>query len=160
MNTLSINKLSANKSPENKVISFEQTYNKYNNTINAHISEVSIDSSLNTKSREQTLAEHVSSLCITHQASKKWILLIDDEEATVSALSNEHSIDKSKILHINNRKVTVNANNIETALLKGNCSAIVLANNTFQQEQISHLSSYAAKTNTTFLVLDKVSGLH
>ena len=105
-------------------------------------------------------AEQVSHLCLTHQSSKKWILLIDGEVDTVSALSNKPGLDKSKILHINNRKVKVAPHNIETALAKGNCSAVVLINNNLQQEQISHLSQFAKQTATTFLVLNNAKELH
>ena len=97
---------------------------------------------------------------MAHRNNKKWILVIDGEEQAISALNKQQEIDKSKILHINNRKVKVNANNIETALAKGNCSAVVLGKNNFQAEQITYLNACAKQSNTTFVVLDNASGLH
>ena len=114
----------------------------------------------NEESNDKNFTKELSELCLTHQNNKKWILVIDDEKHTLSELSSQKIIDTSKILHINNRKVKVNANNIETALTKGNCSAIVLGRNNFQAEQLSYLSDCAKLSNTAFVVLDKVSGLH
>ena len=105
-------------------------------------------------------SETVAKLCIEHKSDKKWILLINGEEQTINSLSNQQQIDKSKILHINSRKVKVNADNIKTALTKGNCSAVVLAENNFESEQIAQLSDYAEQSNTRFMVFDKVSNLH
>lgn len=108
----------------------------------------------------ENFTQKVTDLCLKHQTSKKWILVINNEKQVMSALSSQQNIDKSKILHINNHKVNVDAANIEQALSKGNCSAIVVTNNTFKADQISHLTACAKQTNTTFMVLDNVSGLH
>lgn len=109
---------------------------------------------------QKSFTNEVANLCMAHRNNKKWILVIDGEEQAISALNKQQEIDKSKILHINNRKVKVNANNIETALAKGNCSAVVLGKNNFQAEQITYLNACAKQSNTTFVVLDNASGLH
>lgn len=103
--------------------------------------------------------EDVTNLCIQHQISKKWILVIDDDNAAI-ALSKKTNIDKSKILHLNNRKITVNVNNIEVALAKGNCSAVILGNNNFAVEQLQKLTACAQQSNTAFMVLNKTNNLH
>ena len=115
---------------------------------------------MNEQIHQQNVTNEVANLCITHQNNRKWILVIDGEEQAISALNSQQEIDTSKILHINNRKVNVNANNIETALSKGNCSAVVLGKNNLQADQITYLNACAKQSNTTFVVLGKVSGLH
>lgn len=102
-------------------------------------------------------ANKITDLCLSHQQNKKWILLIDSDEKARDVISADNNIDKSKILHINSDKVRLSANNIETALSTGNCSAVVLLENNLQQEQLSHLNKCAQASNTTFMVLDKVS---
>ncbi|MGJ8692578.1 MAG: hypothetical protein ACSHW0_08850 [Thalassotalea sp.] len=109
---------------------------------------------------KDSITERITNLCLSHQNNNKWFLVIDNQEQTISALNKQSNIDKSKILHINSRKIKINANNIETALSKGNCSAVVLMENNLPAEQLLHLKNCAKQTNTTFMVLDKVSGLH
>lgn len=108
----------------------------------------------------QTFTSKVGELCTEHKNNKKWILIINSEESAISTLQHQQTVDTSKILHINNRKVKVNAKNIETALTKGNCSAIILGENNFHTEQLNYLHHCAKRSNTTLVLLDKVSGLH
>ncbi len=110
--------------------------------------------------KNHIISQEISELCTKHKNNKKWILLINNEESTVSTLQQQRSIDTSKVLHINNGKVKVNADNIETALSTGNCSAVVLADNNLQTEQIIHLHKCAKRSNTAFVLLDNVSGFH
>lgn len=123
-----------------------------------NINKASSDDLKSTKN--QMITKEVGSLCHQHKNNKKWILLINNEDSTISTLQQQRTIDTSKVLHINNTKVKINAHNIETALTKGNCSAVVLADNTFQKEQINHLHHCAKLSNTELVLLDNVSGFH
>lgn len=108
----------------------------------------------------QVIANQVANVCLTHQNRNKWILLIADEDETISAISNQSEVDTSKILRINQRKVKVKAENLEVALAKGNCSAVVLTKNDFESEQIAHLRQCAKLSNTEFVVCGGNSQLH
>lgn len=126
-----------------------------NNVINIHHAVNSL-----TVSNEENINDKITDICLRHQNNRKWILVIDSDKSTRATLSSQENIDKSRILHINSHKVRLSANNIETALAKGNCSAVVLMENYFQQEQIQHLDHCAKQTNTTFMVLKNASGMH
>ena len=110
--------------------------------------------------KNHMITKEISELCTKHKHNKKWILLINNEESAISTLQQQRTIDTSKVLHINNTKVKVNAHNIETALSKGNCSAVVLTDNNLRAEQLSHLHHCAKLSNTAFVLLDNVSGFH
>ena len=141
---------------QNNVMVFEQA-TKELTTINMVIPKNNLLTDIST---DNSFSAKVTKLCLSHQVNNKWIMLIDNKEQAMSVVLNQDNIDKSKILCINSHKISVNAANIETALSKGNCSAVVIVDNNFASEQLTHLSNCALKSNTTFIVFDKVSGLH
>lgn len=110
--------------------------------------------------KTKSFTEQLVDVCLQHQNNKKWILVINNEQESLTALSNQQGIDQSKILHINTGKIKVNAGNIARALEKGNCSAVVVANNHFESEQITQLNAYAKQSNTEFVFYNQVNGLH
>lgn len=110
--------------------------------------------------KNQIITREISKLCTKHKNNKKWILLINNEKSTISTLQQQHTIDTSKVLHINNTKVKINAHNIETALSKGNCSAVVLADSNLRVDQLNHLHSCAKLSNTAFVLLNNESTFH
>lgn len=111
-------------------------------------------------SQTKNFTEELTKVCLQHQKYKKWILVINNEQDAFTELSTKQEIDQSKILHINSGKINIKASNIKTALQKGNCSAVVLANSHFESEQMTQLTACAKQSNTEFVVYDKVSGLH
>ena len=68
--------------------------------------------------------------------------------------------DNSNVLLINSAKVNVNLKAIETALCSGNCSAVVLCNSEFKQDQITYLNQCARQGKTKCILLNHSSRLH
>lgn len=95
-------------------------------------------------------------ICQRHQEHKKWILVINPENGSLAPLSGSESVDTSKILRVNVNKVKVQMCDIETALSKGNCSAVILCNATFEQAQISQLAACAMKGKTECIVIKNI----
>ena len=141
------------KTPKIKELTLKPTFsiiNKYNNDTWLDIRNVNNDE----------LSAHYTNICQQHKREKKWILMINPENKSLEQLANNGNIDPTKILKINDKKVNVNLENIATALSKGNCSAVVLRNTCFKQEQLSALMNCAKKGNTQCIVLNSFETLH
>jgi len=88
-----------------------------------------------------------------HKQQKKWVLFINPEESSIEQLAHIHDIDPSKILMVN-YKNALKANmkielvHIKSALIKGNCSAVIVSNSSFGTQEIAQLE-YSAKQGKT-----------
>ncbi|WP_286235689.1 hypothetical protein [Thalassotalea sediminis] len=99
-------------------------------------------------------------ICQRHALDKKWVLLVNPEGASLTALNELKHLDTSKILKVNTAKTPVSLDNIKSALRKGNCSAVVLCNPCLKQEEIKELQEYARLGKTECVVLTKQNTLH
>ncbi len=104
------------------------------------------------------LSQHYADICQQHHFEKKWILMINPEDDSLTELSSEHNIDASKILRVDAKDI--NISKIETVLSNGNCAAVVLCNHMFAQEQLSNLVSFAKRGNTHCVVMNNKKNIH
>ena len=103
------------------------------------------------------LTKLYNKVCLQHSPAHKWILMINPEGESLEQLANQHDIDVSKILRVDTKNSSITLSSLTKVLNKGNCSAIILANTDFKQEEISHLSNCAQQGNTQCIVLNNVS---
>ncbi len=108
---------------------------------------------------DASLEHEYEKLCQKHESNKKWILMIDPEMQSLRKAVRSQS-DSSNVLLLNSAKVNVNMKAIETALCSGNCSAVVLCNSEFEQDQITHLNHCARQGKTKCILLNHSSSLH
>jgi len=106
------------------------------------------------------LANEFISICEQYEQDERWIIMIDPQEKDIAILNQSEKINRSKILRINSKKVKLDPKSIEKALAKGNCSAIVLCDSQFAQQQISSFYQYARQGNTQCIVLNSAQKLH
>jgi cell division inhibitor SulA len=109
------------------------------------------------------LSKQYASICQQHIEQKKWVLFINPDEASLEQLASVHGVDISKVLCVNvknkhyaaNQEETKNLNieQIKSVLCRGNCSAVILSNAFFKQEEIVELNSCAKQGETQCLVL-------
>jgi len=99
-------------------------------------------------------------ICQQYDQDERWILMIDPQEKDIALLNQSRQVNRSKILRINSKKVKLNSTNIKTTLAKGNCSAIILCNTQFAQQQLSSFNQYAKQGNTQCIVLNSSQKLH
>ena len=109
---------------------------------------VSVDSSYDLSKKYHDICQH-------HHDENKWILMINPENDSLEQLSNMGKINPEKILKVNANKVNVSIEHIKKTLLKGNCSAMILANANFNQSQLNEISRCAAIGKTHCILLQK-----
>ena len=80
--------------------------------------------------------------------------MINPEDEMLESLGKENEIDVSNILRVNTPSQKMNIQHIKSALIKGNCSAIVLTENYFDTEEIAELT-YCAEQGQTQCVIIK-----
>lgn len=101
----------------------------------------------------------ILNVCKRNQLQKRWILCVDGKEAYVQQLAK--NIDKSKLLRVNGHHQPIGFDKVARALLKGNCSTVILCETNFTTEQIDILKGYARQGNTQcILVNSTTSQLH
>lgn len=103
------------------------------------------------------ISDHYLSICSQHTLSKKWVLLINPEESSLSELCEREGIDVSKILTVIPKRQDIKLQSIKAALSKGNCSAIVIYNACFSAEELEELQAYAQIGQTSCVVINKTS---
>ncbi|WP_085297107.1 hypothetical protein [Cognaticolwellia mytili] len=103
------------------------------------------------------LSKEYQNICQNHYTDNKWILMINPENESLDQLADMGKIDPAKILKVNANKVSVNFEHIKKALLKGNCSALILSNAQFNQAELNELSSCAALGKTQCILLQQVT---
>jgi len=99
------------------------------------------------------LSKQYADICQQHHLNNKWILMINPEDLSLSQLAETSEIDTSKILKVNTNKSKVALKNIEKALSKGNCSAVILCNASLRKEEIFKLNRCAQEGKTACIVL-------
>ena len=103
------------------------------------------------------LSQKYQNICQNHHDDNKWILIINPENDSLDQLSNMGKIKPEKILKVNANKVNVSLEHIKSTLLKGTCSAMILSDAHFDQEQIKEISRCAAQGKTQCIILQKTS---
>ena len=87
-------------------------------------------------------AQSYRDLCSKLAIENKWILMIDPDERALDCLLKSGDVDVSKVLQIATNKVNMSLDKIEEALLRGNCSAVIMPNKT----SVDHLGVHAERT--------------
>jgi len=110
------------------------------------------------------LSDQYAQICQLHKQEKKWILFINPQESSIDKLAKTHNVDVSKILMVNFKNALkanakVDLERVKSVLSKGNCSAVILSNAYFQNEEITQLER-AARAGKTQCVLLKKQVLH
>jgi len=93
-------------------------------------------------------------ICQKHGLENKWVLVITPKSNSLDQLINSRHIDSSKVLRVNTNKVKINIKNVETALSKGNCAAVVLCNVSLKESELKKLTAYAELGKTKCIVLN------
>lgn len=107
------------------------------------------------------LSETYQDIWQNHNTDNKWLLMINPKDEPLDQLSSIGKINPAKILKVNANKVNVNFGHINKALLKGNCSAVILSNAQFNQAEQNELSRSAALGKTQCILLQQaISQLH
>jgi cell division inhibitor SulA len=99
-------------------------------------------------------------ICLNNQQDNRWILIVDPKQQEVSQLLKNKTINPAKILKVDSKKIKLTKNNINTALSKGNCCAIVLCNTHFEQQQLAEFDRLGKQTNTQCIILNNIPTLH
>jgi len=103
------------------------------------------------------LSEKYQDICQSHHHDSKWILMINPESDSLEQLSTMGKINPEKILKVNASKVNVSLAHIKSALLKGNCSAMILSNAQYNQAELNEISRCAAQGKTQCILLQNSS---
>jgi len=118
----------------------------------------------------QELSNQYADICQQHKQEKKWVLFINPEEASLEQLAQTHGVDVSKVLcvsfkgknKVNNivdeNSAHLDIEQIKSVLCRGNCSAVILSNATFANEEIAALNN-CAQLGETQCVLLKNQGM-
>jgi len=107
-----------------------------------------------------SLTKQYSTIYQKHRVDNKWILMINPENSSLESMENISKKSFSKILRVNSNKVNVRLENIETALRKGNCSAVIINNASFTDVELSQLYSSAKEGNTQCIILNNKNLMH
>ena len=113
------------------------------------------------------LSEQYASICQQHEQQKKWVLFINPDEASLEQLAKSHGVDISKVLCVNVKNkpgidaqdgelLNLNIKQIKNVLCRGNCSAVILSNAIFKEEEIIELNSCAKQGETQCLLLKTI----
>ena len=106
------------------------------------------------------LSNQYAYICQQHNQEKKWVLFINPEESSIEQLAKTHGIDVSKILMVNYKatlkaNTTIDLERVKSVLSKGNCSAVILSNTNFKNDEIVQLESSACEGKTQCVLLKR-----
>lgn len=106
------------------------------------------------------LSNQYAHICQQHNQEKKWVLFINPEESSIEQLAKTHGIDVSKILMVNYKNAIkantkIDLERVKSVLSKGNCSAVILSNTDFKNEEITQLENSACEGKTQCVLLKK-----
>lgn len=99
--------------------------------------------------------DNLLNVCKINQRQKRWILCVDGKDADVQQLAEY--IDQSKLLLVNGQHRPIAFDKIARALLKGNCSTVILCEENFSKKQIEKLKTCAQHGNTQCILLNQAS---
>ncbi|WOH38667.1 hypothetical protein RI844_05470 [Thalassotalea fonticola] len=102
---------------------------------------------------EQFFSSDLAKVCAKNQKQKRWILCVDGDESSLQTLAE--NVDTSKILRVNGQRQPIAFDKIARALLKGNCSTVILCDHDFSERQLMMLQSCARQGNTECIVVNK-----
>lgn len=103
------------------------------------------------------LSEKYQDICKKHYDNSKWILMVNPENDSLEQLSNMGKIDPAKILKVNANKVNVSLEHIKNTLLKGTCSAMILSDTNYNEDELNEIAHCAALGKTQCILLQQVS---
>jgi cell division inhibitor SulA len=149
---------------------FSINNNKFNNK-STHLLSIKTTSSpwleLKNVTHNIEFSTQYAQVCLQHSQAKKWVLIINPSDSSLEQLAKTHDVDVSKILCVNlkNKSSDINKSTfidldieqIKNVLCKGNCSAVILSNATFNNKEISELGDSARQGQTLCVLLQKQS---
>jgi len=114
-----------------------------------------INSWLNVQAADnkQQISDLYNDIYQQHYDKNKWILMINPEDEMLESLGKGNKIDVSNILRVNTPSQKMKIKHIKNALIKGHCSAIVLAEAYFNKEEIAELTNYAEQGKTQCVII-------
>ncbi len=113
----------------------------------------------------QELSSHYVNICQQHIQEKKWVLFINPEESSIEQLAHTHGVDISKVLcvsfkgknKVNNlldsKSAHLDIEQIKNVLCRGNCSAVILSNASFDVDEMAALDNCARSGETHCVLL-------
>ena len=104
---------------------------------------------------EDDLPSQYANICKKHHLNNKWILMINPKVDCLQQLSAEIGIKTRNILQVHTQSTKTAQKNIESALAKGHCSAVILCDPCLKKEDICQLEQSAQQGKTTCIVLSK-----
>lgn len=111
------------------------------------------------------LSDQYANICHKHTQQNKWVLIINPEEQSLEQLASTHGVDISKVLCVsfkgknktNNlldeKSAHLDIEQIKSVLCRGNCSAVILSNASFNQGEMNQLSESAQVGETHCILL-------
>ncbi|MGB1199198.1 MAG: hypothetical protein ACPG46_09120 [Thalassotalea sp.] len=106
------------------------------------------------------LSHQYAAICRQYRVENKWILMINPEEHSLGQLNQLSDINTSSVLKVHANKVNVVLQNIESALRKGNCAAVVLCNPILSNKEIELLNKCTQSSQTSCIVIRDHKQLH
>ena len=98
-------------------------------------------------------------ICTQYGVNNKWILMVNPQEESFEKLAPS-TVNKKNILRVHTNQRKINIDNIAKALLKGNCSAIVLCDLNFTPNEMIQLKACAGIGETKCIIISKDDVLH
>lgn len=98
-------------------------------------------------------------ICIEYTVSNKWVLLINPECESFEGITPT-TVHQNNILRVHTNQGRLNIDNIAKALLKGNCSAIVLCDIEMNNNELARIKACASIGETKCIILAKEETLH
>jgi cell division inhibitor SulA len=152
------------------------TLNTHSNNINNNpLNKCLVDQDwlkLTNVDNHQELSSQYANICQQHHQEKKWVLFINPEESSLEQLAQTHGVDISKVLCVsfkgknktnhllNDKSAHLDIEQIKNVLCRGNCSAVILSNASFDANEMSALDSCARLGETQCVLLKNKRKTH
>jgi cell division inhibitor SulA len=113
---------------------------------------------------QQELCSQYANICQLHKQKNKWVLFINPEESSLEKLAKMHNIDVSKVLCVSfkgknkaqnmrsEKSAHLDIEQIKSVLCRGNCSAVIMSNASFDNNEMNELNK-SARIGKTHCVL-------
>jgi len=117
---------------------------------------------LNVKSINSTeeLTEQYSNIYDQCKMKNKWVLMVNPEQHSLENMNVTSTTSTPRILQVHSNNMHIKVKNIETALRKGHCSAVVLCNVHFNEKELAQLYTSAKQGNTQCIILNNKTTVH
>ncbi|MDN3651241.1 hypothetical protein QWY77_00390 [Thalassotalea ponticola] len=106
----------------------------------------------------QTMTFDLLSRCSKNQQQKRWILCVGGDETDLQPLTKH--IDHEKLLRVYPNLKPITFEQIVNALLRGNCSTIIIWDKQFNASQLDILKSSAKHGKTECIIVNHHKTLH